>query len=106
MESIYKPPNYKNKLQKRTHSDVSYISCSEDEQKHKQESSSLLEYIIIESKEETPITSLFPFIIEKILSANISPNMVKKLKNRTLLIQIKKKKHTDFLLKMIMFHNL
>ena len=63
------------------HSDVSDISCSEDEQKHKLESCSFPEYIIMESKEETPITSLSPFIIEKILSANISPNMVKKLKN-------------------------
>ena len=32
--------------------------------------------------------------------------MVKKLKNRTHLIQRKKKKHADFLLKMKMFHNL
>ena len=35
--------------------------------------------------------SLSPFIIEKILSANISPNMSRKFKNGTLLIQIKKK---------------
>ena len=61
------------------HSDVSDISCSEDEQKHQLESSSFPEYIIMKSK-ETLIKSLSPFIIEKILSANISPNMVKKLK--------------------------
>ena len=106
MENINKPQDYKKKQQKRTRFDVSNISCPDDEQKYKLVSSSFPEYITIESKEKTPMTSRSPFIIKKILSTNISPNMVKKLKNGTLLIQINKKKHAEFLLKMKMFHNL
>ena len=86
MENINKPQDYKKKQQKRTHFDVSDISCSDDEQKYKLVSSSFPEYITTESKEKTPITSMSPFIIEKILFANISPNMVK--------IFFKKTKHS------------
>ena len=46
----------------------------------------------MESKEETLITSLPHFIIKKILSANISPNMVKKLKKQNTLNTNKKEK--------------
>ena len=34
------------------------------------------------------------------------PITVKKLKNQTLLVKVEKRKHADFLLKMIKFHNI
>ena len=60
------------------------FASSENELKHKLESPSFPEYI-----------SLSSFILEKMLSENISPNVVKK-----------KKKYADSLLKMKMFPNL
>ena len=61
-------------------------------------------FIVIEST-ETPITQLSPFIIEKVISGNLTPINVKKLKNQTLLVEIAKKNYADFLLKMTRFHN-
>ena len=49
-------------------------------------------FISIESK-SLPITSLSPFIIEKVILSNITPKSVKKLKNDTLLIEVEKRKH-------------
>ena len=62
-------------------------------------------FITIEFK-SSPIMSLSPFIIEKVISSNISPKSVKKLINETLLIEVEKRKHADFLLKMTMFYNI
>ena len=62
-------------------------------------------FITIESK-SSPITSLSLFIIEKVISSNITPKSVKKLKNDTLLVEVEKRKHADFLLKMTMFNNI
>ena len=61
-------------------------------------------FIVIESR-ETPITQLSPFIIEKVISSYLTPIYVKKLKNQTLLVEVTKKKHANFLLKMTRFHN-
>ena len=61
-------------------------------------------FIVIEST-ETPMTQLSPFIIEKVISSNLTQINVKKLKNQTLLVEVAKKKHADFLLKMTRFHN-
>ena len=60
-------------------------------------------FISIASK-SSPIFSLSPFIIEKVLSSNITPKSGKRLKNDTLLVE--KRKHADFLLKMTMFNNI
>ena len=49
-------------------------------------------FIIIEST-ETPITNLLPFLIEKIISRNMTPVHVKKLKNQTLLVEVDKRKN-------------
>ena len=62
-------------------------------------------FISIESK-SSPITSLSLFIIEKVILSNITPKSVKKLKNDTLLVEVEKRKHVDFLLKMTMFNNI
>ena len=62
-------------------------------------------FIIIESN-SAPITNLLPFIIEKVISTNLISITVKKLKNQTLLIEVEKRKHADFLLKMTKFHNI
>ena len=62
-------------------------------------------FIIIESNSAS-ITNLSPFIIEKVISTNLTPITVKKLKNETLLVEVEKRKHADFLLKMTKFHNI
>ena len=64
--------------------------------------SPFLRFITIESK-SSPIVSLSPFINEKVISSNIILKSVKKiLKNDTLLVEVEKRKHADFLLKMTM----
>ena len=60
-------------------------------------------FIIIESNSAL-ITNLSPFVIEKVISTNLTPITVKKLKVK-LLVEAKKRKHADFLLKMTKFHN-
>ena len=62
-------------------------------------------FIIIESN-RAPITNLSPFIIEKVISTNLTPIIVKKFKSQTLLVEVEKRKHADFLLKMTKFHNI
>ena len=62
-------------------------------------------FIIIESN-SAPITNLSHIIIEKVISTNIKPITVKKLKNQTLLVEVEKRKHADFLLKMTKLHNI
>ena len=65
-------------------------------------------FIVIESKnKEKPITSLSPFVIEKQIQSSIgTPKSVKKLKNKTLLVETTRKAQTDNLLKMTQFFNL
>ena len=45
-------------------------------------------------------------MIEKVISTNLTPITVKKLKNQTLLVEVEKRKHADFLLKMTKLHNI
>ena len=102
MENIHKPKTIKKKKKKKKKKEHILMSPTSAQKMNKNtnwKAAAFQNTLYKESKEETPIISLSPFIIEKILTANISPNMVKKLKNGTLLIQIKKKKHADFLLK-------
>ena len=62
-------------------------------------------FIIIEST-EMPITNLSLFLIEKVISSNMTHVHVKKLKNQTLLFEVDKRKNADFLLKMTKFHTI
>ena len=58
-------------------------------------------FLVISSKEDKPITSLSPFIIEKQIESIIgTPKNVKKLKNGTLLVETNRKSQTDNLLKL------
>ena len=54
-------------------------------------------FIILESKEQPPLTKTSPFIIEKSILALITPKNVKKkkktLKNGTILIEVTEKKN-------------
>ena len=59
-------------------------------------------FIIIESN-NVSITKLSTFIIEKVISTNLTPITVKKLKMK-LLVEVVNRKHTDFVLKMTKFH--
>ena len=61
---------------------------------------------IISESNIAPITNLSPFIIEKVISTNLTLITVKKLKNQTLLAEVEKRRHFDFLLKMTMFYNI
>ena len=71
-------------------------------------SENFAKYLVIKSVDyEKPITSLSPFVIEKQIEATIgTPKSVKKLKNKTLLIETNRKAQTDNLLKMTTFFNI
>ena len=57
-------------------------------------------FIILESKEKLLLTKLSPFIIEKSISALITPKTIKKnLKNGTILIEVTEKKQAEIILK-------
>ena len=62
-------------------------------------------FMIIESM-EMPITNLLPFLIEKVISSNMTPVNVKKLKYQTLLVEVVKRKNANFLLKMTKFYTI
>ena len=64
-------------------------------------------FLVISNKEDKPITSLSPFIIEKQIESIIgTPKNVKKLKNGTLLVETNRKSQTDNLLKITKFFNI
>lgn len=65
-------------------------------------------YLIIKSTDEdSPVTNLSPFVIEKQIEALIgTPKNVKKLKNKTLLVETNRKSQTEQLLKTTKFFNL
>ena len=54
-------------------------------------------FIILESIEDTPLTKLSPFLIQKIISTNIGPKTVKILRNGTIMIGTENKKHKLFI---------
>lgn len=62
-------------------------------------------FIILESEDDIPLTKLSPFVIEKVISTNITPKTVKNLRNGTILVEVEKKRYADTLLKMKNFHN-
>ena len=49
-------------------------------------------YMVIQSTEDIRIIKISPFKIEQILFKEIKPTTIKKLPNRTILIEVKKKK--------------
>ena len=64
-------------------------------------------FLVIKSMEEKAVTSLSPFIIEKQIESIIgSPKSVKKLKNKTLLVEANRKSQTENLLKTTTFFGL
>ena len=80
-------------------------NLNESDSSDNETESPLHRFIIIESN-SVLITNLSPFIIEKVISTNLTPITVKKLKNQTLLVEVEKRKLTDFLLKMTKFYNI
>ena len=67
-----------------------------------------LKFIVLESTEDTPITRLSPFVIEKALNSLIKLNSIKKKKsiNNTLLVEVPKNFFSDLLLEQKYFHSL
>ena len=65
-------------------------------------------FLVIQSQDgSNPVTSLSPFVIEKQIESLIgTPKSVKKLKNKTLLVETNRKSQTDNLLKVTSFFNL
>ena len=64
-------------------------------------------FLVIQSLEEKAVTSLSPFVIEKQIESLIgTPKSVKKLKNKTLLVETSRKSQTDSLLKTSTFFGL
>ena len=65
-------------------------------------------FLVIQSQDgSNPVTSLSPFVIEKQIESLIgTPKSVKKLKNKTLLVETNRKSQTENLLKVTTFFNL
>ena len=65
-------------------------------------------FLVIQSQDgSNPVTSLSPFIIEKQIESLIgTPKSVKKLKNKTLLVETNRKSQTENLLKITSFFNI
>ena len=64
-------------------------------------------FLVIQSEEAKEITSLSPFVIEKQIESFIgTPKSVKKLKNKTLLVETNRKSQSDNLLKIQTFFGL
>ena len=64
-------------------------------------------FLVIQSEEAKEITSLSPFVIEKQIESLIgTPKSVKKLKNKTLLVETNRKSQSDNLLKTKTFFGL
>ena len=70
-------------------------------------SDNFAKFLVIKSEDGTPITNLSPFVIEKQIEAIIgTPKSVKKLKNKTLLVETTRKSQTENLLKIKNIFNL
>ena len=91
-------PNQKNTKLKRLH--------AESDSDNDSDQTLFPKFIVLESMEDTPITKLSPFIIEKTLNSFIKAKSIKKLINNTLLIEVEKNFFSDLLLKQKYFYNL
>ena len=56
--------------------------------------------------EEYPLTRLYPFLIERVISSKVNSQTVKKIRSGNLLVEVYYKKHAELLIKMKTFHNL
>lgn len=64
-------------------------------------------FVVLESKEETPLAKIFPFIIHKVISSLINPKSAKKKKKQKEKRNYpyrSNKKNSEILLKMKKFH--
>lgn len=52
---------------------------------------SFLDLLLLESREEVPLTKVSPFLVRRVTSSVVNPNSVKNLKNGTILIEISNK---------------
>ena len=50
-----------------------------------------LTFIVFESQDNSSLANMSLFVIEKVISANLKPKMVKKLKNGNLLVEVERK---------------
>ena len=81
-------------------------SYSDSESDTETQQSSFPHFIVLESKEDKPISNLSPFVSEKTLSGLFIPVSVKKLGNGTLLVEVNKKTYAVILLKIKSFGGL
>ena len=57
------------------------------------------QFIVLESIEETPITKLSPFLIQKTIETHCKPINIKKTMNNTIIIQTTNQKQSEKILK-------
>ena len=67
---------------------------------------SFYQFILLESIEETPITKLSPFLIQKTIETHCKPIDIKKAMNNTIIIQTKNQKQSKKILKLKQFGKL
>ena len=80
---------------------------SENEHSQPRTSSASPRFLVIHSQEERSVSSLSPFVIEKVLDGMIgTPKSIKKLRSGDLLVEYEKKKHIEKLLRLNKFHDL
>ena len=64
------------------------------------------QFIVLESIEETPITKLSPFLIQKTIETHCKPINIKKAMNNTIIIQTTNQKQSEKILKWKQFGKL
>ena len=64
------------------------------------------QFIVLESIEETPITKLSPFLIQKTIETRCKPIKIKKAMNNTIIIQTTNQKQSEKILKWEQFGKL
>ena len=80
---------------------------SENEHSQPTTSTASPRFLVIHSTEERSISSLSPFVIEKVLTGMAGvPKSIKKLRSGDLLVEYTNKKHIECLLRLKQFHDL
>ena len=80
---------------------------SENEHNQPTTSTASPRFLVIHSTEERSISSLSPFVIEKVLTAMAGvPKSIKQLRSGDLLVEYTNKKHIECLLRLKQFHDL
>ena len=96
---------YENITQAKTKNIKRPLSESSSESEHGT-NENFYQFIVLESIEETPITKLSPFLIEKTIDAHCKPINIKKAMNNTIIIQTTNKKELEKILKWKQFGKL